>query len=101
LRINFFNKHFKRLLPELYKHFEAVDLTTDLYLIDWMLTLFTKNMDLDLVSRIWDNFLLDGEIFAMKTGLAILILFESKFLKETHFKIIEQLKDMHNRAIDE
>jgi hypothetical protein len=76
-------------MPDLYSHFEALDLTTDLYLIDWMLTLYTKNVDIDIVSRIWDNFMLDGEIFAIKTGLAILIYFESRFQKESHFKIIE------------
>lgn len=72
MRINQFNKHFQKLLPDLFRHFETLDITTDLYLIDWMLTLYTKNMDLDIASRIWDNFMLDGEVFAIKTGLAIL-----------------------------
>jgi hypothetical protein len=75
-------------MPDLYKHFETLEITTDLFLIDWMLTLYAKNMDLEITCRIWDNFMLDGEIFAIKTGLAILQFFESKFLKETHFKII-------------
>ena len=64
-------------MPDLNKHFETLDVTADLYLIDWMLTLFSKHMDLDIVSRIWDNFLLDGEIFAIKTALAILQYFEN------------------------
>lgn len=59
-------------MPDLFRHFETLDISTDLYLIDWMLTLFSKNMDLDIVSRIWDNFMLDGEVFAIKTALAIL-----------------------------
>ena len=72
-------------MPDLFKHFETLDITTDLFLIDWMLTLYSKNMDLDIVSRIWDNFMLDGEIFAIKTGLAILQYFESQFLKLSYF----------------
>lgn len=64
-------------MPELYKHFETLDITTDLFLIDWMLTLYSKNMDLEVVSRIWDNFILKGEIFAIKTGLALLQYFEA------------------------
>ena len=59
-------------MPDLFRHFETLDISADLYLIDWMLTLFSKNMDLDIVSRIWDNFMLDGEVFAIKTGLAVL-----------------------------
>ena len=38
-------------------------------------------MDFELCSRIWDNFILDKEIYAMRVGLAILKLFESRFLK--------------------
>lgn len=101
MRINQFNKHFKAALPDLYKHFEALDVTADLYLIDWLLTLYTKNMDIDIASRIWDNFFLDGEIFAIKTAIAILIYLERKLIKEGHFKIIQQLKDLHNGVIDE
>lgn len=59
-------------MPDLAKHFETLDITADLFLIDWMLTLFSKHFEADLVSRIWDNFLLDGEIFALKTALALL-----------------------------
>jgi Rab-GTPase-TBC domain len=59
-------------MPELFKHFETLDITTDLFLIDWMLTLYSKILDIGVVSRIWDNFMLDGEIFAIKTGLALL-----------------------------
>lgn len=44
-------------------------------------------MEIDLALRIWDNFLLDGEIYAIKTALAILMYFEKQFLKESHFKI--------------
>lgn len=59
-------------MPDLYKHFETLDITTDLFLIDWLSTLYTKNMEPEIASRIWDNFMLDGEIFAIKAGLALL-----------------------------
>ena len=87
LRIDSFNRNFKNLMPKLYQHFETLEIQTDSFLIDWMLTLFSKNMEIDLALRIWDNFLLDGEIYAIKTALAILMYFEKQFLKESHFKI--------------
>lgn len=40
LRIDKFNKYFKIFLPDLFSHFETLDITTDLFLIDWLLTLF-------------------------------------------------------------
>lgn len=88
-------------MPDLFKHFETLDITTDLFLIDWMLTLYSKNMDLDIVSRIWDNFMLDGEIFAIKTGLAILQYFENQFLKMSYFQIIKQLKNLSGGLLEE
>lgn len=42
--------------------------------MDWFLSLFTYCFDdVDLISRIWDNFLLEGEIFAFKVALAIIV----------------------------
>ncbi len=89
------------MMPELFKHFETLDITTDLFLIDWMLTLYSKNMDLEIVSRLWDNFMLDGEIFAIKTGLALLKYFESQFIKLSYFKIIKHLRNMQGGKIKE
>jgi len=96
-----FDKYFRELLPDLYRHFDALDLTSDLFLIEWMLTLYSKQLDIEIASRLWDNFLLDGEIFAIKTGLAILKIFEKSFLKQSSYSIIKQLRDMHQGGIDE
>ena len=57
-------------------------------------------MDFKITCRIWDNLILDGEIFAFKTGLAILHYFQTKFLKECHFQIKEQLGNMRG-LVDE
>jgi TBC1 domain family member 14 len=62
-------------MPELFKQFSTLDITADLYLVDWMLTLFSKLLaptDLSIVGRIWDNFMLDGEIYTLRVALALL-----------------------------
>ena len=59
-------------MPKLYQHFVTLDIQTETFLIDWMLTLYTKNMEIDVAARIWDNFMLDGEVYAIKTALALL-----------------------------
>lgn len=81
LRITFFNEYFKSLMPDLFHYFQVVDVTTDLFLIDWMLTLYSSQLDLEISARIWDCFMLDGEVFAIKVGLSILKYFENVFLK--------------------
>ncbi len=47
---------------------------------------------MDLLSRIWDNFLLDGEIFAIKTGLAMLKYRENQLINQPYNMIINYLR---------
>jgi hypothetical protein len=75
-------------MPDLYSYFEALDISTDIFLFEWLMTLYAKNMDLRIVSRIWDHFMLDGEIFAIRVGLGILTYFRSNFLRGTHYDIV-------------
>ena len=85
LRIDLFNSYFAEMMPELHSHFEALEIDTAFFLTDWFVTVFVKNVDFKIACRIWDNMILDGEIFAFKTGLAILSYNQSKFLKQCHF----------------
>lgn len=68
-------------MPDLSLHFDTLDLTSDIFLIDYMLTLFAKSMDVGMVARIVDNFLLEGEIFVVKAAIGILKVMERDFLK--------------------
>jgi len=79
-------------LPDLSKHFKTLDLTPDLFLIDWMLTLYSKLLNLELVSRIWDNFLLDGEIYAIKVALGLLMYLEKELMNQSYNRIIKLLR---------
>ncbi len=40
-------------LPRMAAHFEALRLTPDMYIVDWVLTLFSKALPLDLAMRVW------------------------------------------------
>lgn len=82
-RIDFFDKLFANTLPNLKKHFEALELKSELYLIEWLVYLYSKNLEIEVVSRIWDNFLLEGEIFAYKSAIAILKYFERDLIKQS------------------
>ena len=47
-------------------------ISTEMYLMDWHLSLFAKTIPLDLVARLWNTYLYDGEVFLVRAGLAIL-----------------------------
>jgi hypothetical protein len=40
-RIRFFDEVFKKEIPNLYTHFKALDLSTEMFLLDWFLSLFS------------------------------------------------------------
>lgn len=66
---NAYNEIFNYNLPKLYSHFEKSGLTPDLYLLDWIYTIFAKAMPLDIACRIWDIFLRDGDEFIFRTAV--------------------------------
>ncbi|XP_066154904.1 TBC1 domain family member 12-like [Euwallacea fornicatus] len=71
-----YNEVFNSQLPKLYEHFESSGLTPDLYLLDWIYTVFAKAMPLDVACRVWDVFLRDGYEFVFRTALGILHLYQ-------------------------
>ncbi|XP_078269861.1 TBC1 domain family member 12 isoform X2 [Rhinoraja longicauda] len=71
-----FEVFFEENLPKLFEHFTKNSLTPDIYLIDWIFTLYSKSLPLDLACRVWDVFCRDGEEFLFRTALGILKLYE-------------------------
>ncbi|KAL2078218.1 hypothetical protein ACEWY4_025903 [Coilia grayii] len=76
-----FEVFFEENLPRLFVHFKSCSLTPDLYLIDWIFTLYSRPLPLDVACRVWDVFCRDGEEFLFRTGLGILRLFEDVLLQ--------------------
>ncbi|CAK9298565.1 unnamed protein product [Gordionus sp. m RMFG-2023] len=77
-------------LPELHDHFAHLNFTPDLYLTDWIYTIYSKSLQLDVTCKIWDLFLRDGETFLFRTALGILklnedILINMDFMQAAEF----------------
>lgn len=89
-------------MNSLYMHFLALDLTPENYLIQWSLTLFSSYFtDINIVMRIWDNFLLEGEVFVIKTAISILKYYEIELKTCTYSDAIKFLKETKNQGINE
>jgi cytohesin/brefeldin A-inhibited guanine nucleotide-exchange protein len=69
-RVKFFDEQLARILPLVYNHFKALDLSSEIFLIKWFMTLFSNNIEIGMLSRLWDNFLLEGEIYMFKCAIA-------------------------------
>ncbi|CAJ1066857.1 TBC1 domain family member 12 [Xyrichtys novacula] len=86
-----FEVFFEENLPRLFNHFQSNNLTPDLYLIDWIFTLYSKSLPLDVACRVWDVFCRDGEESLFRTGLGILRLFEDVLLQMDFIHIAQFL----------
>ncbi len=100
MRVVLFEQYFKQNLPDLFEHFEFLEIETAFYLTDWMLTCFVKVLDFKVACRIIDCFLLDGEVFIFKTGVALLIYYQSTLLKSSHYQIKDQLKNFADVEVE-
>uniref|UniRef100_A0A8C2S3W0 Rab-GAP TBC domain-containing protein n=1 Tax=Capra hircus TaxID=9925 RepID=A0A8C2S3W0_CAPHI len=83
-----FEVFFEENLSKLFLHFKSYSLTPDIYLIDWIFTLYSKSLPLDLACRVWDVFCRDGEEFLFRTGLGILRLYEDILLQMDFIHIV-------------
>ncbi|XP_008299883.1 TBC1 domain family member 12-like isoform X1 [Stegastes partitus] len=86
-----FEIFFEENLPRLFSHFQTNNLTPDLYLIDWIFTLYSKSLPLDVACRVWDVFCRDGEESLFRTGLGILRLYEDVLLQMDFIHIAQFL----------
>jgi len=70
-----FDFFFEAHLPTLYHHMREEGLSSEMYLMDWNLALFSKALPLEAAARIWDCYLIEGEVFIIRAALGILKMF--------------------------
>lgn len=83
-------------LPRVHMHFRGENLSHDIYLIDWIFTLFSKSLPLDTACRVWDLFCRDGEEFLFRTALGILLMHEEALLEMEFFRLAQYLTKLSN-----
>ncbi|XP_022255400.1 TBC1 domain family member 14-like isoform X2 [Limulus polyphemus] len=86
-----YEEFFSENLAKLNSHFKKQNLTSDLYLVDWVYTLFSRSLPLDVACRVWDIFFRDGEEFLFRTALGILKMYEDILLKMDFIHLAEFL----------
>ena len=87
---DFFNDLFEKYLPKIAYHFNKMQITPELYLIPWFEELFTKTFSVNLLYRIFDIFLLNGEFILFSVGLSIIKAFEDVNKVKVNYRIAER-----------
>lgn len=100
-RFQLFKQIFYANLPELCDHFESNDVLPEHYLIEWIMTLFARSLNVDLVARIWDIYMINGIRTIFQTGIVILSIIEKRLLDMDFDEIMKTLKSLNMLLIDE
>lgn len=94
IRESFFKQIFYLNLPDLCSHFELNNVQPKDYFNLWNKTLFSQCFNIDLVMRIIDVYVIEGEIAIFKAAIAILKELENEILNiENKDEIIKILID--------
>jgi hypothetical protein len=73
-----FDYFFKKYLPLLHEHFQRENVESLMFLMDWHLSLFTKALPIEIAAKIWDVYILEGEVYVLSVGLGILKMYAAK-----------------------
>ena len=71
----------KKFIPKCYKIFVKDDVTPRCYASEWFISLFASNLDLNILVRIFDTFILEGFKVIYRFSLAFIKLKEDELIK--------------------
>jgi hypothetical protein len=66
--------------PLLHAHFEKLHLPPDCYLLDWLVTLFSRALPHHLTACVWDRILLHDELHTLKIAAALVQILQHRLL---------------------
>ena len=95
--IDFFSNLVQRHLPQIHKHFKNLEISYDLFFIQWMSELFSSSLELKLLYRIIDLYLIEGEYILYQAGLTILGIQEDDLLDLTISEILNLVKKVPSK----
>ena len=72
LRYRFFLDLLHSHNPALSFHLSSIGVTADLYLLEWCMTLYCKRLKLDVVGRVWDMYVVEGEAAVYRVAVGLL-----------------------------
>jgi cytohesin/brefeldin A-inhibited guanine nucleotide-exchange protein len=94
MRTSFFKNLISKYLPRLNKHFTKLEITPELYFNRWISSFFIKAFPYDVLLKLWDNYIVKGEVFLFEISLTILKIQENDCLGLAYGKIVSNLRNI-------
>lgn len=80
--VNTYIKYFEYLLKQkysnIYKHLTKLNVQGEIFMVEWLFTMFCRAFSLPVVINIWDLFLYYGEIVFIKMAIGIFSFIENQ-----------------------
>lgn len=70
----------REALPELAAHLRSEQVEPEMYLVNWVMALYLRALPLEHATRIWDAYMLDGDVVIFRAALGILKLLSPRLL---------------------
>lgn len=87
----------KKHTPKVYELFKNKEIYPSMYASQWFITIFAVNFKFEILVRIFDVFLLEGEKIFYRIALAILKMNEDKLLSAKSFEdVLGKLKFLYD-----
>ena len=88
-------------LPKIAKHLNNINVEPVLFAVQWFLCIFSYNLPVESVIRVWDVFFCEGHKFLFSLGLAVLKIYRKKIFSFDSFNFAaEFLGTMSNNLKD-
>ena len=91
-QLDFFGKLIEKYLPSIHIHFKELQFNTNIFFYKWIEFLFLKTFNYKICLRIFDNFILKGEIFVFEVSIATLYVLRKDILKCDESGLVDLLK---------
>ncbi len=100
-RLKLFKQVFYFNLPELCEHFDELGMLPENYFLAWNMTLFARDVNLELANRIWDVFMIEGVKAIYSTAVVFLSHFEAKLMDMDCVEIMTCIGSINNINFDD
>ena len=91
-QLKFFEKLIEKYLPTIHLHFKELQFNINIFFYKWVEFLFLKTINYKICQRIFDNFILKGEIFVFELSIAILYILRKEILNSDESGLVYLLK---------
>jgi len=98
-RFYVFIKLLQKFMPKIYNKLIELNIYPTMYASQWFFTCFSNCLPFNIVVRIFDCFLLEGEKIIYRVALALFKLKEKNIIKKKNFEdVMEILKSINNET---